>query len=228
MGLLRRTDVRSTRSGRAVFNPMFWAYLNRADLFPAGWLHDSGLPMTAVIGLTALKNGAPREILLQAFERTVLTYDPLNRAEWQVERGNLGLDRLLASGQHPWQTSGRKWIEVSLAEQWLYAYEGDELIYDAPVSTGKDGFETPTGDFAIYAKLRLQTMTGSAGGETWVVPDVPNVMYIYGDIALHGTYWHNLFGTGVRMSHGCINLPLDAAALLYDWAPIGTPVWVHD
>jgi lipoprotein-anchoring transpeptidase ErfK/SrfK len=207
---------------------MFWAYLNRADLFPSGWLHDSGLPMTAVISLTALKNGAPREILLQAFERTVLTYDPLNRAEWQVERGNLGLDRLLAAGQQPWETSGRKWIEVSLGRQWLYAYEGDELIYDAPVSTGKDGFETPTGDFAIYAKVRLQTMTGSAGGETWVVPDVPNVMYIYGDIALHGTYWHNLFGTGVRMSHGCINLPLDAAALLYDWAPLGTPVWVHD
>ena len=34
--------------------------------------------------------------------------------------------------------------------------------------------------------------------------------------ALHGTYWHNNFG--MPMSHGCVNLPLDVAAWLYDWA----------
>jgi lipoprotein-anchoring transpeptidase ErfK/SrfK len=51
-------------------------------------------------------------------------------------------------------------------------------------------------------------------------------MYIYGDVAMHGTYWHNMFGTGVRMSHGCINLPLNSAAWLYGWAPPGTPVQV--
>ena len=26
--------------------PYFWAYINRADLFPGGWLHDVGLPLT--------------------------------------------------------------------------------------------------------------------------------------------------------------------------------------
>jgi lipoprotein-anchoring transpeptidase ErfK/SrfK len=35
-----------------------------------------------------------------------------------------------------------------------------------------------------------------------------------------------MFGSGVRMSHGCINLPLGSAAWLYAWAPIGTPVTV--
>jgi lipoprotein-anchoring transpeptidase ErfK/SrfK len=52
-------------------------------------------------------------------------------------------------------------------------------------------------------------------------------MYINGGVALHGTYWHNNFGTGTRMSHGCINLPLSSAAWLYDWAPLGTPVRVQ-
>ena len=47
-----------------------------------------------------------------------------------------------------------------------------------------------------------------------------------GGVALHGTYWHNRFGTGARLSHGCINLPLRAAAWLYDWAPMGTTVKV--
>jgi lipoprotein-anchoring transpeptidase ErfK/SrfK len=64
-------------------------------------------------------------------------------------------------------------------------------------------------------------------GETWVVPNVPNVMYINGSVALHGAYWHNLFGSGVRLSHGCINLPLESAAWLYKWAPVGTNVIVH-
>ena len=43
-----------------------------------------------------------------------------------------------------------------------------------------------------------------------------------GGHALHGTYWHNNFGT--PMSHGCVNLPMDVAAWMYQWTPIGTRV----
>ena len=117
-------------------------------------------------------------------------------------------------------------IEVNLSEQWLTAYEDDLVIYRAPVATGRDGFNTPTGNFAVYDKLPVQTMTGSASGETWNVPDVPWVQYIVGGVALHGTYWHNQFGTGFRLSHGCINLSMEDAELLYNWADIGTPVAV--
>lgn len=121
---------------------------------------------------------------------------------------------------------GGRHVVVSLSQQWLYAYEGDVLVFDAPVSTGKNGFNTPVGNFAIYAKNPLQTMSGTIGGERYSVPNVPHAMYIYGDVALHGTYWHNMFGTGVRVSHGCINLPVYSAAWLYSWAPVGTPVQV--
>jgi lipoprotein-anchoring transpeptidase ErfK/SrfK len=118
-------------------------------------------------------------------------------------------------------------IEVSLSEQWLTAYEDDLVVYRAPVATGRDGFNTPTGSFAIYDKLPVQTMTGSASGESWFVPDVPWVQYVVGGVALHGTYWHNQFGTGYRLSHGCINLSMDDAEWLYGWADIGTPVEVQ-
>ncbi len=121
---------------------------------------------------------------------------------------------------------GAKSIVVNLSAQWLYAYEGDDQVFDAPVSTGRDGMETPTGTYAIYSKLKLQTMDGVTNGEYWIVPDVPNVMYFNGGVALHGTYWHNRFGTGARLSHGCVNLPLKAAAWLYGWAPMGTAVRV--
>jgi lipoprotein-anchoring transpeptidase ErfK/SrfK len=121
---------------------------------------------------------------------------------------------------------GDKHIVVNLSAQWLYAFEGGRQIFDAPVSTGRDGMNTPTGNYAIYAKLKIQTMSGETDGVPWVVPNVPNVMYINGGVALHGTYWHHRFGTGARLSHGCVNLPLDAAAWLFDWAPLGTPVRV--
>ncbi len=117
-------------------------------------------------------------------------------------------------------------IVVNLSKQWMYAYEGDEIVFDAPVSTGRDGMETPTGTYAIYTKLPKQTMDGVTNGEYWIVPNVPNVMYFNGGVALHGTYWHNRFGTGARLSHGCVNLPLKAAAWLYAWASVGTPVRV--
>jgi hypothetical protein len=122
---------------------------------------------------------------------------------------------------------GGKYIIVDLSNQWLYAYEGDTLVFDTGVSTGRDGFNTPVGNFAIYAKLRSQTMEGTLGGEYYRVPNVPNVMYVVGGVAIHGTYWHNRFGTGARMSHGCINVSLSSAAWLYSWAPMGTPVTVR-
>ena len=122
-------------------------------------------------------------------------------------------------------TAGKS-ILVNLSKQWLYAYENGVQVFSAPVSTGRDGMETPTGIFAIYSKTPLQTMDGVLDGKYWIVPNVPNVMYIHGGVALHGTYWHNLFGTGARPSHGCINMPLNSAAWLYGWAPVGTPVRV--
>ncbi|HEU5102373.1 MAG TPA: L,D-transpeptidase, partial [Roseiflexaceae bacterium] len=118
-------------------------------------------------------------------------------------------------------------IDIDLNAQQLVAYEGDMPVFRAPVATGKDGFNTPAGSFAIYSKYPMETMAGSAGGETWYVPDIPWVQYVVGGVALHGTYWHDQWGTGVRMSHGCINLNIDDAQWLYEWADVGTQVDIH-
>jgi hypothetical protein len=118
-------------------------------------------------------------------------------------------------------------VDVDLSAQQLIAYEGDTPVFRAPVATGKDGFNTPVGSFAIYSKYPMETMAGSAGGETWYVPSIPWVQYVVGGVALHGTYWHDQWGTGVRMSHGCINLNIDDAQWLYEWADVGTQVDIH-
>jgi lipoprotein-anchoring transpeptidase ErfK/SrfK len=117
----------------------------------------------------------------------------------------------------------QKTIVVSVGQQMLWAYKGDKVVLSSYVSTGRAGFDTPIGSFAVLSKLPSQTMEGVIGGEYYNVPDVPWVLYFTkGGHALHGTYWHNNFGT--PMSHGCVNLPLDVAAWLYDWATVGTPV----
>jgi lipoprotein-anchoring transpeptidase ErfK/SrfK len=117
--------------------------------------------------------------------------------------------------------SGPRWIDIDLSQQWLTAYEGDTPVFGTLVSTGIDGYNTPAGEFAIDYMLDSQTMSG----DDYYLPDVPYVMYFYGADAIHGTYWHNNFG--YPMSHGCVNLPTDAAGWLYDWASIGTPVVAH-
>ena len=74
----------------------FWQYINRADLFPGGWVHDVGLPITAAQQVPVTKylpdGPAQRTIWVQAFQRTVLTQDPENPPDWQVERANVGTD----------------------------------------------------------------------------------------------------------------------------------------
>ncbi|MBX3071479.1 MAG: L,D-transpeptidase [Thermomicrobiales bacterium] len=122
--------------------------------------------------------------------------------------------------------NGERVIDINLSSQYMIAYQGGWVVMESYVSTGRPGFDTPPGTYYINTKLPSQTMSGVLGGEYYNVPDVPWVMY-FTDVghAIHGTYWHNNFGA--VMSHGCVNLPLDVAAWMYDWAPIGTKVVIH-
>ncbi len=116
-------------------------------------------------------------------------------------------------------------IVVSLSQQRMWAYKGEDVVLSSLVSTGKERFETPPGTYQILVKKEIEDMEGLIGGEYYDVPQVPDVMY-FTDVghAFHGAYWHNDFGT--PRSHGCVNLPLDVAAWLYDWTPLGTTVVV--
>jgi lipoprotein-anchoring transpeptidase ErfK/SrfK len=114
-----------------------------------------------------------------------------------------------------------RWIDVNLSQQQIHAYEGDTLVNTFVVSTGLPDTPTVTGEYRIYVKVPLQDMSGPG----YYLTDVPWVMFFYQDYGFHGTYWHNNFGT--PMSRGCVNLSVDDAAWLYDWASVGTPVSIH-
>jgi lipoprotein-anchoring transpeptidase ErfK/SrfK len=117
--------------------------------------------------------------------------------------------------------NGDRWIDVDLTNQMVYAYEGDVIINSFLVSTGTWLTPTVTGEYKIYVKYRSASMSGPG----YYLPNVPYIMYFYKSYGLHGTYWHNNFGT--PMSHGCVNLRTDEAAWLFDWASVGTVVNVH-
>lgn len=116
---------------------------------------------------------------------------------------------------------GERWVDVDLTSQWTYAYEGDQLIRSFIVSTGTWQYPTVTGQYRIYVKYDSAPMSGPG----YYLPGVPYIMYFYKGYGLHGTYWHNNFGT--PMSHGCVNLTIDDAEWLYHWASIGTLVNIH-
>ncbi len=131
-----------------------------------------------------------------------------------------------ATGGQNADPNAELWLDVNLSTQYMVVYRGDVSVLETYVSTGREGFETPTGTFFINSKVGTQTMEGVLGGEYYNVPDVPDVMY-FTDVghAIHGAYWHNNFGT--PMSHGCINLPMDVADWLFGQASVGTRIEIH-
>lgn len=122
------------------------------------------------------------------------------------------------------ETDSDKKIYIDLSAQRLYAKEGDRIIYEFLISSGKWG-RTPTGEFTTWIKLRSTRMAGGSKelGTYYNLPNVPYTMYFYNaqipkwrGFGIHGAYWHNNFGH--PMSHGCINMKPEEARLLYVWA----------
>jgi len=124
----------------------------------------------------------------------------------------------------------KKRIVVDRSEQMLYAYDGEELALKTPISTGHDLTPTPRGSFTVFKKTPSRYMQGPLPGiadQYYDLPGVPWNMYFTAEGgAIHGAYWHTEFGQ--QWSHGCVNVPLDTARELYEWAPLGTTVIVQD
>ena len=120
---------------------------------------------------------------------------------------------------------GPKWVDVNISTQTMVAFEGQTPVYSSKVSTGLAKYPTVEGIYRVYAKYRTTKMEGGRGADYYYLPRVPYTMYFYSGYALHGADWHNNFGQ--PMSHGCVNLPLEAAKWMFEWAPVGTMVVTH-
>jgi L,D-transpeptidase catalytic domain/Bacterial SH3 domain len=132
--------------------------------------------------------------------------------------------------QPQYRMSGH-WIDVNLSQQSLTAFDGQAEMMHTLISSGTSTHPTAIGYWKIYYRLVSQEMRNpdSRPGEPgWYdLPGVPYPQYFYATgEAIHGTYWHDNFGT--PMSHGCVNATIPAARwLYYNFTDIGTPVFVH-
>ena len=128
---------------------------------------------------------------------------------------------ILASGEKP---AGLKIIYVVTDDQILYAWEGNKLVYEFDVVTGRPGKETHPGVYKTFSKHADYT------SKTYGSP-MPYTMFFTKDgKALHATQWATLrsyvhaYITESVGSHGCVGLTKEDAKTLFDWAPVHTRV----
>ena len=123
-----------------------------------------------------------------------------------------------------------KWIDINLVQQLLTAYDGTMPVRTIEVTTGMAGWETPPGFYSILSRVANETMnSGAIGAENhYRLDDVLFTQY-FTDLghALHFAWWRTKETIGRPGSHGCVNLLLDDARYFWDWAELGTPVYVH-
>lgn len=122
---------------------------------------------------------------------------------------------------------GGTYVELDLDAQHLWYYKNGECLISSDIVSGKvaEGWLTPNGVFSIYDK---ETSTYLEGEDYWAF--VNYWMPFYGGYGLHDGTWHSTFGGTVYYyegSHGCVNMPLGAAATLYENASIGTKVIIY-
>lgn len=158
----------------------------------------------------------------------------VNNVEWNLVGPDEWLEarlvaRLEPRSSPPEGVTGKRWIDINLYEQTLGVYENNQLVYATLIASGVEPFWTRPGLFQIYQKLEEETMSGSFEADRsdyYYLEDVPWTMYFDQARALHGTYWHTLFG--YPRSKGCVNLSIGDARWLFDWAADGDWVYVYD
>jgi len=125
---------------------------------------------------------------------------------------------------------GDRYVIVSLADQKMEAYDNGQRVFEAIVSTGRPGRDTPRGVFNIVNK---HPRAYSKVAALWM----PYWMAFHHD----GEYWlgfHELpeWGNGVKegeehlglpFSGGCIRLGVGPAQQLYDWAEPGDTILIY-
>jgi hypothetical protein len=110
------------------------------------------------------------------------------------------------------------WIVVDRAGSTLTLLRDGQPQFTTYVSLGKAGVETPDGEYSTFIKYRADRMTSTTvpnAEHSYDLPNVPFTQYFRPDgSAIHGTYWHDEFGT--TQSQGCINVTWTDGAYLFD------------
>ena len=144
---------------------------------------------------------------------------------------------LAEAGEPDWGA----YVEVDISEQYAWYYDADgNLLWESGVITGnpnKDN-DTPTGVYYISAKYEDITLRGGYDSETgeydWETPVDYWMAFVGSSVGFHDATWQSESNFGDPDayysvgSHGCVNLPYDAAEELYSLVSVGDCVVVHE
>lgn len=140
------------------------------------------------------------------------------------------------------EPAGKVAILIDLPDQHAYLFKGGQVLLTAPVSTGREGYNTPAGHYHVIEK-DIDHRSSSYGayvrdgmielenvdlrkdprppGSTFVGASMPYFLRIIGGIGLHAGYL-----PGYPASHGCIRMPESKAKRFFEAAKVGTPVTI--
>ncbi len=122
---------------------------------------------------------------------------------------------------------GNTYIEVDITNQHVWYYVDGSLFADSDCVTGMGSMperNTPTGVFKVWTIEKNKTLVG----EGYAAPVSYWLNFSWCDVGLHDLN-RSAYGGDIYIyngSHGCVNLPLDFAELLYNNVEINTPVLV--
>ncbi|MEA2647213.1 MAG: hypothetical protein QOE92_2296 [Chloroflexota bacterium] len=127
-----------------------------------------------------------------------------------------------------------KAIYVSLAREELRAYDHGKPFITTLVTTGRPELGTDTGEMSVIKKDSPWVMHSPwpRGSKYWY-PDtrVTYVLWFHVDgSGLHDAPWRSRYGPGTNDAngtHGCVNIPYAETVKLFNWAPVGTPVYIY-
>jgi lipoprotein-anchoring transpeptidase ErfK/SrfK len=120
-----------------------------------------------------------------------------------------------------------KYVEINLSKQKMYLYEGQTFVNSFGVSTGKWSTPTPTGTFQIYNKIsKAYSKPYDLYMPYWSAITADGQYGIHG-LPFKGSWVEGASHIGTPVSHGCVRLGPGNDSNVYDWAVIGTPVFIH-
>ncbi|MCI8893063.1 MAG: L,D-transpeptidase family protein [Lachnospiraceae bacterium] len=119
------------------------------------------------------------------------------------------------------------YVEVNITAQHLYFYKNGSLIVESDFVSGNEakGWSTPSGMFSVTYTQRDAVLRGA----DYRTP-VDFWMPFNGGIGFHDATWRDTFGGNIYLdggSHGCINMPYDAAKILFQYLKAGDAVFVY-
>lgn len=127
---------------------------------------------------------------------------------------------------------GKTFVEIDMTKQHMWFIKNGKVVLESDVVTGlpsDPNKKTPGGTYYIYFMQRNRVLRGEiqANGKPEYETPVAYWMAFNGGIGLHDATWQSRFGGNVyftKGSHGCVNLPLNIAAALYDMVKVNIPV----